>query len=286
MRSFSTSAMILKKRPLGEKDQVLLLLCEDNQKLEVISRSTRLIASRRGGQLDTLNILRVEIYQGPHTSLLRECQVLESFGKLKGDLNGVLYAQYLAEMVSLFEAESGLFNLVLTTLHQLQAAVSEYEVSKVKALGELMSLPGRQEFSEGQITLRKAFVLEQFKLIFLDRMGVVPELSNCMKCGERWRMEVLQGRVEQIFYDDQAHLHCEKCAGSSTFAGSSIGNERVNSFSFAVIKLANFLRKNPPFSQKIAISRTELKELITLNNLFLQQYHQYEIKSTRFLPTL
>ncbi|MBN1162325.1 DNA repair protein RecO [Patescibacteria group bacterium] len=147
MRKYNTQAVVLKSINYRDSDRIYTLLTKDYGKLSAIARGVRKISSRRSGNLDSLNCVKVKISENASGYRhIDEVSTLNSYGSLKSNYHSLIAAYYVAELVykSLEEDSSAqdVYNLVIKTLNSLEKdmyfpklIVARFELALLKLLG-------------------------------------------------------------------------------------------------------------------------------------------------------
>ena len=154
MSRYSVECVVLKKANYGDADRFYTLFAKNRGKLSALAKGVRKIASRRSGNLDTLNHVIIGISEsGQGFKTITEAKVVESFKSIKTSLKSSVNAYYVIELVHKFfedgEEDNRVFDLLLSTLHDLSRAkpnpilaVSKFEVQLMTLLGYKMTLDG------------------------------------------------------------------------------------------------------------------------------------------------
>ncbi|OQX50819.1 DNA repair protein RecO [candidate division CPR3 bacterium 4484_211] len=127
MSSFTDYSLILKRRNLGEADRILTLLTKYHGKLSAVAKGIRRPTSKKGGNLDLLNLAEVKIAEGKNLAIITEAAVIKSFDKIKNSLAKTTQAYYICELINNLIPEGKnarqVFNLTLTTLNSLNSLI-------------------------------------------------------------------------------------------------------------------------------------------------------------------
>lgn len=99
MATFNTEGIIIKRSNFGEADRLLTILTPFKGKIKVIAKGVRRITSRRGGNVELLNQVRIQLFQGTGLYILTEAESLETFQKIKSDLVLTSYASHVLELI-------------------------------------------------------------------------------------------------------------------------------------------------------------------------------------------
>jgi hypothetical protein len=112
--------------------------------MTVLAKGIRRITSRRGGNVELLNKVKLQIFQGKGMNILTEAEALQTFPKIKNDLILSTYASHLAELSErlLPENQPNLeaYKLLVTVLTLLeknprQIFIRAFEVKLLSVLG-------------------------------------------------------------------------------------------------------------------------------------------------------
>lgn len=143
MKSFSDEAIVLRNRDFGEADRVLVLFTKNHGKLRVIAKGVRRPTSRKGGNLDLLNHVRVFINKGRNLDLVTQAQAINTFSDLKKEVKSVSKAYYICEITDGLCAEGVvseyIFNNLVKTfsnfLTNTTKRIWDYEFNLLQHLG-------------------------------------------------------------------------------------------------------------------------------------------------------
>ena len=156
-RLYSTEAIVLSRRDLGEADRILTLFTPGFGKLNVIAKGSRRTKSRSGPHLDVLSRSTIDLARGRDLDVVTSAQNIDIHERLRIDLDAFCAASYMAELVR-----------HLTQEHQEQPAV--YDLLK-------RSLAVVNEGVDSWIVIR------YFEFGLLSLLGYKPELYQCVSCG-------------------------------------------------------------------------------------------------------
>ena len=155
-RSYKTEAIVLRQTSLGEADRILTLFTVDSGKLRAVARGVRRPGSRLGGHLELLNRVSVSLALGRGLDVVGEAQALQSYPRLRDDLERLSMAIYMAEMIDLFSPERSAAHAVYRLL--------------ADALDRLQETPA------------PGLLLRHFEMRLLELSGYGPEFQSCVEC--------------------------------------------------------------------------------------------------------
>jgi len=170
-RLFKTEAIVLRQRRLGEADRFLTIYTPALGKLDVKARGVRKTTSRMAGHLQPLTRCMLQLVQGHGSDVITGCETLESFQRLREDLDRLSLALYAAELIDRITVERAggyaTYRLLLDTLRRLEHA------------------------PDADMALRC------FEMRLMDESGFRPQLDACVNCGS-------QLQPDQNFFAPQA----------------------------------------------------------------------------------
>lgn len=144
MPSFTTEGIVLRHNNFGEADRILTVLTPYKGKLKVLAKGIRRITSRRAGNVEPLNKVKVHIFRASGMPILQEAESLKTFSKIKDNLILSTYASYVLEITDRLIVEGQLhkevYNLLLGLLELLeknprQIFIRGFEVKLLTELG-------------------------------------------------------------------------------------------------------------------------------------------------------
>jgi DNA repair protein RecO (recombination protein O) len=162
-RLYRVSAIVLKRREMGEADRLLTVLTRNRGKLTLLAKGVRKPASRKAGHIEPFTHVDLLVAKGKSLDLITQAETLEAHRNLREDLWRSSWAYYVAELADAFIQDEDphelLFDLVLETLRRLDR-------------GE-----------EAAIAVRYC------ELHLLSLAGYQPQLFRCVQCGELLKPE-------------------------------------------------------------------------------------------------
>lgn len=104
-RTYKTEAIILSRRNFGEADRILTCFSRYHGKLRIIAKGVRRPTSRKRGQLELFNHVKLFIVVGKNLDIVTEAETKNSFSSWRKDLTHVGVAYHLVEVVDKLTAE-------------------------------------------------------------------------------------------------------------------------------------------------------------------------------------
>jgi DNA repair protein RecO (recombination protein O) len=196
MAVFATEGIILKRSNYGEADRVLTVFTPYKGKIRVVAKGVRRIKSRRAGNVELLNRVKLHLYQGMGAPVLTEADSIETYAILKENLTLSSYASHVAEITDRLLPEDqpnpGVYQLFAAILGILeknprQIFIRAYEVKLLTELGfwstsqiqtsrEMTELLTRLQMStwdqiaEIEIDQAQAVELERILRFYIERL--------------------------------------------------------------------------------------------------------------------
>lgn len=142
MRNYKTEGIILKRTNFGEADKILTIFTRHFGKIKVLAKGVRKLTSRKGGNLELFNWVRLFVSKGRNLDVVTEAETLKAFQAWRRDLRKVGLAYHYCELVERLTAEGvpnqEIFKLLvgtLSNLHQLEHKGQEFEKKILEETG-------------------------------------------------------------------------------------------------------------------------------------------------------
>ncbi len=158
-RVYSTPAIVLRQRRLGDADKILTLFTARSGKVEAVAKGVRKTRSKLAGHVEPLTQANFQLAKGRSMDVVTQVETIESFQPLRDDLERLSRALYACELLDKFtephEDHFELYRLLLDTLRRLQTR-------------DDVDTPVRF-----------------YEMGLLDVLGYRPELEECVACRTR-----------------------------------------------------------------------------------------------------
>jgi len=149
LSTYKTEGIILKYKDFGEADRLLTVFSKHYGKLKLVVKGARRLTSRKGGNIEILNLGQLFIIEGKNLDLLSEIVVEETFQELKKDLALMAEVYQITEFIDGLTVENEpnlkFFSLILEVLHLLkelkenvkarELAMLAFEIQSLKIVG-------------------------------------------------------------------------------------------------------------------------------------------------------
>jgi DNA repair protein RecO (recombination protein O) len=124
--------IVLRSFPFGEADRVVVLLSPNHGKIRAVAKGVRRTKSRFGGRLEPFTQVDLVLYEGRNLDTITQVEVMEAFPRLRQDLDRVLAAGAMVELIDAVtqEQESSVraFLLLQRSLHALESGPAHPDV--------------------------------------------------------------------------------------------------------------------------------------------------------------
>lgn len=196
MPSVVTEGLILKRKNFGEADRVITILTDKYGKISVIAKGVRRITSRRAGNVEVLNRVKLHLFKSRNYNLT-EAESIETFQKIKENLTLTTTAFHIIELVDRLtvdeQSNSQLYQLTISILRILeenprQIFVRAFEVKILSLLGfwsidaikgltpkqikvlEVLEFYSWNKISSLEIKSEEAIALEKILRYYMERI--------------------------------------------------------------------------------------------------------------------
>lgn len=161
MNNYVTDAINLKSYNLSEADKIVLMYSKDKGLIKGVAKGVKKPKSKLGGRMDMLVANKLLLFKGKNLDTVCQAEALNTFNSLRADMDKMLYAVYMSEIVANFGSEEDLNS-------------SEIYDGFYKALSRLADTKSLVEIL--LCTMR-------FQLKMMKICGYELQLKNCVSCG-------------------------------------------------------------------------------------------------------
>ena len=168
-RTYRAVGLTLRKSPSGEADLVSSLYTREYGKLDVMARGARRLTSKLIGHFEPLTLVRLSIARGRTLDIVAEAEVVNAFPYVKADYASVVRGLHVVELIDGFSASSAANPQALDLALQTLEAI------------------GKQSGAYDELALD--LPLRYFDLQLLQLSGFLPELYQCVECGDELEPE-------------------------------------------------------------------------------------------------
>ena len=98
--------IVLRSFPFGEADRVVVLLSPNQGKIRAVAKGVRKTKSRFGGRLEPFSHVDLVLYEGRNLDTITQAEVIEAFPHLRKDLDKMLAAGVMVELLDVVSQEA------------------------------------------------------------------------------------------------------------------------------------------------------------------------------------
>ena len=149
--------IVLRGYPFGESHRVVVLLSPTHGKLRTVAKGVRKTKSRFGGRLEPFTHVDIVLYEGKNLDTVTQVSIINAFPHLRNNLDRVLAASTMIEVVDVVAQEDEPSNRLFLLLH--------------KGLSVLDAADPHPD------------LVTSFLLKAADIIGVAPSFDSCAGCG-------------------------------------------------------------------------------------------------------
>ena len=181
MENFVTDAINIRSYPLSENDKIVLMFSRNEGLIKGVARGVKKPKSKLGARMEPLVANKLMLHKGRNMDTICQASSLNTFNKLRYDLDKLTYGMYLGELVGAFAKENSnseeIFEVFYKSLDNIANSKNKCEIL-------LCAL--------------------KFQLKFMQIMGLGIVLDRCIICGKE---------VEEnpLFSLDEGGVLCESC---------------------------------------------------------------------------
>lgn len=202
MPSLTVEGLILKRANFGEADRMITILTKHLGKISVIARGVRRITSRRAGNVELLNLVKIGLFKGKGYTLT-EAESIETFPRIKSNLATSTAAFHILELTNKLLPEDDInfraYDLVVTTLRKLednprQLLLRSFEIKFLNLLGffSTRALPGMSQEVKDLLN-----IINQTSMSKLDTIEISPDQVVALEAVLRYYIEqILESKLK------------------------------------------------------------------------------------------
>lgn len=200
MRTKKTPGIVIRKKAVNEKDCAVLILSPFFGKIDAYANGARNMKSKFTGHLDLLNVCDFEIYTGPGSSIVTECQLKKNYSDFSKDLKKFYFASLVAKILIKFTNENenceDIYQLAISTFEALDGFSKEdvtYEAFKIKFCDLLGSLPDLSDLKNTEFKRFDQNLTSTLKILHTERFDKVQNLKL-----DKQQKEILKKTTENF----------------------------------------------------------------------------------------
>ena len=187
METYTTDAINIKTYPISENDNIVVMFSRDMGIIRGVAKGVKRPKSKLGARMQSLFCNTLMLNKKRNLDIIKEASALNTFNKLRYDLDKLTTAIYTVEVINTFCDENSddkeqnelIYELLYKTLENIQNSDNKI-----------------------QTTLSAI----KFQLHFMNIEGFGIELENCLKCSKKIDSET------SLLSLNQGGVVCPDCA--------------------------------------------------------------------------
>jgi DNA repair protein RecO (recombination protein O) len=231
--NYRTQGIILKKKDLGETDQLFTIYTKDFGKIEILGKAIRKISSKLRSGADIFYLSNIEFIQGKTHKTLTDAILIEKFRNLRKSLKRLRIAYKISEVFD---------NLV-------KGQEPDQEIWHL--LNETFEKLNNLSFDICHLSLLYYYFLWNL----LSTLGYRPELYNCSLCQKKLEPENL------YFNSKEGGIICNQCYRKIK------KGKQINLGTIKILRI--LLKKDWPTLNRLKIETEDFKSLKLISDYFL-----------------
>lgn len=256
VHTYSTSAIVLRNRNLGEKDRIMTLLSPEIGKFSAVAKGARAPKSKLAAVSQAFTLARFLVARGRSLDIATQAEVEQAHTHIAGDLLRTAWATYLCELcdfVPEHQPDEELFETMRVALERLNVENAPRDDIELAGLW--------------------------FEARFLSILGYAPTLGRCVVCGDRI----------VVAPDEQSRQVSFSAALGGTLCGtcSSRDPARVSLLAAALRALHRLERATqPPTAHNIELTTAARRDLRSSLRGLLAAHLEIRPRSQKFLDEI
>lgn len=172
MPTYRSEAILLRRQDFKEYDQLLTVFTGKRGKIEVVARGVKKIQSKLAGHLQPFCTFDLLVARGKHRDRVAGTRMLENFGHLKSNIDGIAQGSYFNETVDLLtrteQPDQNTYRLIKTAYQSI----------------DQHSQKGKRNNLRDQFLIILSFLLR-----LLSLQGFQPRFKRCFYCQQNVKQE-------------------------------------------------------------------------------------------------
>ncbi len=248
-RIYRTHALILRRRDHSDADRILTIFTPDRGKIDVIAKGVRKPTSKKAGHVELFCHANMLIAQARTWDIVTEVVTVESFRRIRDDLDAIGRAAHLCELLDAF-CEGG------DDLRPLW----ELALFGLRTLDESAAQPGQ---------IDRPVLTQWFVLHLLSLTGFQPQFFRCIGCGQELTP------VANFLSLNEGGVYCPNCAPQQ---------QKVEVIEPDTLKVLRYLQSRPWVeAQRLHVRKPIMRQVEAILQRYLQLILERHLRSADFL---
>ena len=250
---FTTNVINLKSYNISEADKIMVMYSKEKGIIRAVAKGIKKTTSKLGGRMDLLVANKLMLNKGSNLDTICQAEALNTFYKLRCDMNKLFYSMYCAEIVSNFGIENDpnseeIFNLFYTFLETISNASAKEQIM---------------------------LCVIKFQLKIMEITGYSIQFLSCIRCNK-----TVDNKDELFFSVEQGGILCSHCADNI--------NKKIK-IPFKIVQFLNTILKEN-FTSKTEYDNVITEKICTVCINLLKDYIEYyspkRFKTSKILESI
>jgi DNA repair protein RecO (recombination protein O) len=277
---YPTRAIVLRVRPLGEKDRVLTLFAPEIGRFSAVARGSRGTKSKLSAMAQPFVAGRFLLAHGKTFDVLTQGEIENSHRHLSSQLLGAAWAAYWCEMLDALperHPEDDLFSLLLHALDALDALCEraspapDFALPPMNASSAVALAPTNADFD---FAAQAHWLGHWFEARFLALQGFPSQIGRCVACDAKIVVAPSDAGAQIAFSTSRGGTLCANCVRLDPARTSVLASS---------LRALHRLERAEELPEAPALSPRNAGELRDLLRRALQAHLDIRPRSRRFL---
>lgn len=161
-KNYVTEAINLKNYPLNDNDSIVVMFSKTKGLIRAIAKGAKHPKSKLGARIQMFIANKLMLIEGKNLDTIREAQSLNTFSKIRYNLDKMSYSMYLSELVNTFCSK-------------------EYEQNESEEIYELI-FSSYNKIQNAQLKKDILFTVLKFQIHFMNLLGWGLDFNYCSIC--------------------------------------------------------------------------------------------------------
>lgn len=212
-KTFTTDAINLKNYPLNDNDSIVVMFSKTKGLMRAVAKGSKRPKSKLGARIQMFIANKMLLFEGRNLDTISEAQSLNTFSRIRYDLDKLTYSMYIAELVNTFCSKNYNNDENYEEIYELL-----YKVYDLIALSQ-----NKQE---------ALLCVIKFLIKFLSVLGWGLDFNSCSTCQRGLSEDI---NKSSIFSYELGGFLCEDCANKNPYNTIKIHN-KIKMFLFELQK--------------------------------------------------
>ncbi|MBR2069244.1 MAG: DNA repair protein RecO [Candidatus Gastranaerophilales bacterium] len=202
-KTFTTDAINLKNYPLNDNDSIVVMFSREKGLMRAVAKGSKRPKSKLGARIQMFIANKLMMFEGRNLDTISEAQSLNTFSRIRSDLDKITYSMYIAELVNTFCSKN----------YNNDESYQEIYDLLYKVYDKIASCNSRQEAILYSI---------KFLIHFLSILGWGLDFSCCSTC-----QKPLNAKQDEssVFSFELGGFICNDCAVNHPYNTIKIHNK-------------------------------------------------------------